>query len=833
MEVESFKALVERERPSKYLPYFSYDEDTGVYILKDGGVGILFEADPVHGIWSKTYEALHTVLGDLPPGSSIQFIFLASPDITKLLDLWEAETVVPGLLEEVTKNYKQFVEEKAWEPIGNVFYSPARDFKLLISVKIGGKQKEYSPFEFLKSFEKLKEEFLRVIRFGNGKRKEEDDLKQKIMKLVEVREKIKGNLVSGGIFAEEVSPQRFIEIMYPVLNPSHDYREIPRWDGFDLSEKVISNDTLVSIYDDYVILDGIYLKSLAFKDYPEEFSFADTINYIGNVITNDSIPVPFILVLNVIKLDEKVKSKVKRNAAIVMNQQLPYALFPRLKQKHQDLSYSLERIEKGEDIYHVNLSVIVFAKTKEELKKGAGYIKTHFKSLGFRLEEDKYINFIAFLADLPFGTDIKVADFLSRGRAVFGENAADLAPVVGDWKGNGSAVLLFSTRGQVVGFDLFNSPSGGFNAFVVGMTGSGKSVLLQWIALSYLRRGDRVWIIDIGRSYERLAHIFGGEFIELKLEKPISLNPFSHIKDEAMLDEYMEFLKDLYFMMGAPKEITLSQELEKLIKAYLEEAIRETYRKYGQESGVDTLIEELRTVNDARVQDFVKVLTMYSSLGQYGPFFNGTSEISFNAPLVVLENDTIENLADLRDPAIMLLTFHISKEIYLSHSSNRNLVIIDEAHKFLGNPRIDLFIEQAYRRFRKHGASIILGTQGFEDFYGGEKISRAGRVIVQNSVWKFFMMQTATSRQALKKSGYFSFTPYEEELLDSVRTVKGEYSEVFLVSEMGSAKLRLVLDDFLKALFFTDAEVRRAIQELVNKGYTWTEAVKKVQEEMQ
>ena len=93
-------------------------------------------------------------------------------------------------------------------------------------------------------------------------------------------------------------------------------------------------------------------------------------------------------------------------------------------------------------------------------------------------------------------------------------------------------------------------------------------------------------------------------------------------------------------------------------------------------------------------------------------------------------------------------------------------------------------------------------------------------------------MQTATSRQALKKSNYFAFSPFEEELLDSVKTVKGEFSEVFLTSEMGSVKLRLVLDDFLKALFFTDAEIRKAIQDLVNQGYSWTEAVKKVQEEM-
>ncbi len=831
MRTKDFKALVERERLSKYLPYFMYDETEKIYILKDGGVGILFECEPVFEIWTKTYDAIRTALADIPEGITLQIILIASQDITRLIDMWKAETTRNDSFVEVVEKYSKFLEEKIYDQISPLFSAPARDYKLLISMKAGGKQKTHSPFDFFTSLKKIKDEFHVIL---NGKkREEEDELKKNIRTLNAAKDKIRGSLVSGGLYATEAPPQRLIELLYPILNPSHNYRDLPTYDGGDLSECLVAYDTEVSVYDDHIVIDNIYGKSLSFKEYPEQFSFVETLRYLGDSITNENISTPFILCLNAIKLDDKAKSKVKRNAAIVMNQQLPYALFPRLKQKHLDLEHSLERLEKGEDVYHMNLSLFLFADTEEKLKVSAGQVKAYFRTMGFRLEEDKYINLAVMLADLPFGTDMKVAEFLSRGRGVFGENVADFAPIVADWKGNGSAVLLFSPRGQITGFDLFNNPAGGYNAFIVGMTGSGKSVFLQWLALSYLKRGDRVWIIDIGRSYERLAHTFGGEFIELKLEHPISLNPFSEIEDETMLDEYMEFLKDLYFIMGAPKEITLAQEVEKLIKSYLEDAIRECYRAYGKEAGVDSLIEELGKIEDSRVKDFVKVLQMYSSTGQYGPFFNGTSNIKFNSPLVVLENDTIENLVDLRDPAIMLLTFHISKDIYLSHSNNKHIVILDEAHKFLGNPKIDMFLEQAYRRFRKHGASIILGTQGFEDLYGGETNSRAGRVIVQNSMYKFFMMQTATSRQALKTSNLFELSEYETALMDSVKTIKGQFSEIFLTSEMGSTKLRLVLNDYLKALFFTDANIRKAVQDLIDKGYSWEEAVQQVQGSIQ
>jgi len=144
---------------------------------------------------------------------------------------------------------------------------------------------------------------------------------------------------------------------------------------------------------------------------------------------------------------------------------------------------------------------------------------------------------------------------------------------------------------------------------------------------------------------------------------------------------------------------------------------------------------------------------------------------------------------------------------------------------------VDVFIEQAYRRLAKHGAGIVIGTQGFEDLYGGEVKNRAGRVIVQNSYWKFFFTQTDTSRTALKNSGFFELSDYAWELMNSVHVVPGEYSECFLMAEGFYAKLRVVLDPFMKALFFTDDKTRKRIYELVDEGYSWTEAVRIVSEE--
>ncbi|MDR2105309.1 MAG: ATP-binding protein [Deferribacteraceae bacterium] len=424
---------------------------------------------------------------------------------------------------------------------------------------------------------------------------------------------------------------------------------------------------------------------------------------------------------------------------------------------------------------------------------------------------------------------------LKRGLTVFLDSTINLSPISADNSGHEHPEALFVTpRGQLHGFDLFIDEAGGYNAFIIGTTGAGKSVLMEYIALNYLLSNTRIFIIDIGGSYKRFCGAFEGEYIEIDPEKPICLNPWSDILDDAMFTEFQPFLADWYYMMGAPLDLQMSNQLEKLIKSSLNTALTNSWKKYGNSSCVDTIISELEELNnaenerDARISDFIKTIAPYSSTGAFSALFNGNSEIDFHSKLVVLENGKMENITELRDPVIMILTFHISKHIYINErESVRHIVIMDEAHKFLGNPKIDLFVDQAYRRFRKSGASMIIGTQGFEDLYDGQHTSKAGRTIVYNSNYKIFMFQTPVSRQRIKQSNLFDLSAYYNEMLDSVLPLSGVYSELMIMSGRGNVKLRLYLPELLKALFFTGKEIRMQIEQLVESGLSYVEAVKR------
>jgi conjugal transfer ATP-binding protein TraC len=179
----------------------------------------------------------------------------------------------------------------------------------------------------------------------------------------------------------------------------------------------------------------------------------------------------------------------------------------------------------------------------------------------------------------------------------------------------------------------------------------------------------------------------------------------------------------------------------------------------------------------------------------------------------------------------MMLIYHLNKSSFGTTSAKRKrlVAIIDEAHKYLGkNPRMDDFVEQAYRRFRKENGSIIIATQGFDDIYTEGRLTRSGTAIVNSSAWKFFLEQTETSINLLIKSKVFTLSDYEEEAMRTIATKKGEYGEVFLMTpDKLKTPVRLVTSRYFYYLVSTDPADKRKIQEIVDsKGVAIHEAIK-------
>ena len=66
--------------------------------------------------------------------------------------------------------------------------------------------------------------------------------------------------------------------------------------------------------------------------------------------------------------------------------------------------------------------------------------------------------------------------------------------------------------------DIFDNDLGNYNFAIIGAPGSGKSVLMNEMAWSYRAIDAKVWMLDLGRSFEKLCRKAKGSYIEFKPE---------------------------------------------------------------------------------------------------------------------------------------------------------------------------------------------------------------------------------------------------------------------------------------------------------------------------
>ncbi|MFZ1243570.1 MAG: hypothetical protein WAR41_00750, partial [Azonexus sp.] len=108
-------------------------------------------------------------------------------------------------------------------------------------------------------------------------------------------------------------------------------------------------------------------------------------------------------------------------------------------------------------------------------------------------------------------------------------------PLIAEWRGTRTPALVFGgRRGQLMTLDIFDNDLGNYNFAIIGAPGSGKSVLMNEMAWSYRAIGAKVWMLDLGRSFEKLCRKAKGTYIEFRPDVNICLDPFTH---NAPIDE--------------------------------------------------------------------------------------------------------------------------------------------------------------------------------------------------------------------------------------------------------------------------------------------------------
>lgn len=781
---------------SSLLPYEVYDSETGIFINKKSQ-GFILEGAPLLGANEEIANILTSIFTDiLPAQSDIQFILWGSDKVGEILSAFEQERSGKGeIFEWLAKKRTDFLKKGVYKSLTSQGSFVLRDFRLFISISLPRKTNDNFTHD-----------------------------------LITLRDDISSSLKSMQMPVRNVLVQEFLSVMSDLLHPSSDiFPSKQEWNPYDsLSSQLANPEYCLRVFKDKLQFENLDEKwearCLSIKDYPSSMAQWKMTDSIGQLFNNSlQIPCSFVTSLSVRVVDHS-KSAMQSQLKYLNKEKSaksPLSKFmPLIVKEFQDWSFVRDRLAEGDRLVQTHFQVVLFSK-ESEAGAHERKIRDLYRANGWRLKKTAYLQLQSFLSMLPMMMSEGLfhdMNVLGRLRTMTASNAANIAPLQGEWKGSKTPRLILpGRRGQIATFSPFDNAEGNYNIAIAAASGRGKSVFTQEYIVSLVGSGGRVWVIDIGRSYEKTCNMLNGSFIEFSTDSSISLNPFTHIKD---FDASLTLLKPLLAAMAHPTSRASDEEI-----TFLEKGLKAAWQEAGNKATITTVANWLENQDSATCKSLSHLLYSYTSDGMYGRYFEGESNVDLSNQFVVLELQELKTKKDLQRIVMLVLMYHISEVMYLGERKQNKSCIIDEAWDLFGgdNDGAAQFIETGYRTARRYNANFLTIVQSVNDYFKNSTTIAT----FENSDTKIILGQTSEAIDQLKKSERLSMDPFTERLLKSLRKTD-EYSECVIITPSGISVHRIILDPYVRILFTSKGEEFEAVKMLQIGGLSLTKAVDQV-----
>ena len=656
--------------------------------------------------------------------------------------------------------------------------------------------------------------------------------------LVRMRDGVHATLKAANFDCWNWGPTELINWCYELANPNKVLSRTAHYKktydtGRLIRRQIVDTDTICRPTDDGRSLrygmpgdpSEIQSRLYSVSGYPKDFPLWAMGNLIGDFYQGQlGYPCPFVITMGICVLDQSDHKNIAqmKGARATTNATSPMARFmPEMQEKKRDWDIVNRSYADGMgevDMYH---QVLLMA-PPDEIDAAETSAQAIWRSRGFNLVSQQYMQVPGILTSLPLGFTPTMHRFYKRTGLICRKtslNAINLAPLIGEWKGTPTPVInLVGRRGQLMGLDLFDNTGGNYNFAGAASSGSGKSVMGNEIATAYLGVGAKVFIIDVGRSYEKICRRYNGEYIEF-IKKPdfqICVNPFDNIED---LDEDMEMVKPVVAQMASPSGTLTDHD-----RSLIEIAIVAKWSEKHNRMTVTDVAAWLKAQADPIAQRLGDQLFPYTASGMYGKYFEGKSNVNFDNDLVVLELEELNSKRDLQSVILFIMMFRITQCMFHETRARRKVCLIDEAWDLMDGGNSGQFIEAGYRRARKYGGAFGTLTQSIGDYYK----NAASQAALENSDWLFLLKQKKDSIEKVTREGKLNLDEATKRLITSLKTEQGLYSEIYINCPMGSGIGRLLIDPFTLLAYSTAPTDWNAIQQYRDAGLSVTDAINAV-----
>jgi len=171
----------------------------------------------------------------------------------------------------------------------------------------------------------------------------------------------------------------------------------------------------------------------------------------------------------------------------------------------------------------------------------------------------------------------------------------------------------------------------------------------------------------------------------------------------------------------------------------------------------------------------------------------------------------------LRGAILFSLIQKILNEFFLAEirgDRRRKILVIDEAWSLLADMAASKFMEAAARRFRKYGCSLVVITQEIDDLFK----SPTTQAIYANAAHLISLRQKPEILQKVIEEKKLVLSEFAEEIVSSLHTRPGKYSELYIKSDDVEGAVRLVVDNFSYWIFTTHPDDKKKRKELMERN---------------
>ena len=323
--------------------------------------------------------------------------------------------------------------------------------------------------------------------------------------------------------------------------------------------------------------------------------------------------------------------------------------------------------------------------------------------LGFSCIRETVNAIEAWLSSLPGQVYANV-----RQPLVHSLNLAHLMPLSAVWAGPvdnrhlaGPVLLQARTSGSTP-FRLSTHVDDVGHMMVVGPTGSGKSVLLSFIALQFRRYGgSRIVYFDMGRSARAAILAMGGSHHALGTGEeegdPLSFQPLRVIDDERERSWAAEWLSGLLVQ----ERVLVTPEIKDALWSALSNLASAPIEQRTL-TGLSLLFQS----NALRL-----ALAPYLLDGSHGAYLDAAIEKLAFADVQCFETEALMGRKGLVAPVLTYLFHRIEQRF----DGRPTLMILDEAWSLFDDPLFAARIREWLKTLRKKNVSVLLATQSLAD----------------------------------------------------------------------------------------------------------------------